>query len=491
MGPIEQKRSVRKSPERLGRAGPGLRAPRPSKKEIAVRRTPSIVAVLACAALARPAVGAEPPVLEVGIATRDITPDGPIWLNGYAARNRPSERVDHPLEVTAVAFLDPSGERVVLVAFDNCEPSPAYAAKLVGEIQAAHGLPEGAAILIPSHTHSAPVLEDTLGEMFELDEAARAAVAAYSRRLREAAVAAVGAALADAAPARLEHGRATARFAINRRIYRETDVVFGENPEGPVDRDVPVLKISRPDGSPRAVLFGYACHGTSIWEPDAYVVSGDYMAYARMHIEAAFPGTKGVYLTGFGADANPSPRGLLIHAKQHGLELAGAVAGVLSRPLRPVAGPVRRAFARIDLPLAPPPSRERLQADAASPDRHVRARAKKWLARLEEGGELPRSVSCPLAVVRFGRDLTFFFLAGEVVVDYALRMKREFALENPWFVGYAFEVPCYIPTKRILIEGGYEAQSSLVYYGLYGPLLGRSEDLIVEKFRALLEATRI
>jgi len=193
-----------------------------------------------------------------------------------------------------------------------------------------------------------------------------------------------------------------------------------------------------------------------------------------------------VFLTGFGADINPSPRGRLVHARQHGLELAGAVAGVLNRPLRPVAGPLRRASARLALPLAPPPSREKLQEDLKAKDVHVRSRAKRWLDRLEAGQALPTAVDCPLAAVRFGGDLTFLFLAGEVVVDYSLRLKRELALEHPWTVGYAFEIPCYIPSARILKEGGYEADSSLVYYGLYGPLLGRSEKMIVDRFRELV-----
>jgi hypothetical protein len=220
------------------------------------------------------------------------------------------------------------------------------------------------------------------------------------------------------------------------------------------------------------------------------VVSGDYMAYAREHIEAAFPGVKAAYLTGFGADINPSPRGLLIHARQNGLELGGTVAGVLNRPMRPVDGRLRRAYARIELPLAPSPSRERLVQDTQSTDPYMRKRAETWLGWLDSGQQLQRSVGCPMEVVRLGDDVTFFVLAGEVVVDYAIRIRREFAADNPWPVGYAFEVPCYVPTHRILKEGGYEADTSLIYYGIYGPLLGRSEDMILEKFRELARSAR-
>jgi hypothetical protein len=214
------------------------------------------------------------------------------------------------------------------------------------------------------------------------------------------------------------------------------------------------------------------------------------MAYAREHIEAAFPGARALYLTGCGADSNPSPRGSLQYAKQHGLELAGAVTGVLSRPMRPVSGPIRRAFSRIELPLAPPPDRAKLVADSEHKDRYVKNRAKAWLALLDAGKPLPASVSFPMSVIRIGDDLTFFFLAGEAVADYSLRLKRELAADNPWTVGYAFEVPCYIPSMRILKEGGYEADSSLIYYGIYGPILGRAETMIIEKFREMTAQVR-
>lgn len=428
--------------------------------------------------------------LQAGIATRDITPEDPIWLSGYAARKQPSERIDHPLEATALALRDPSGERAIIVAIDNCELGPASASALQRRIDEELRLPEGTVIIVPSHTHSAPVIEDALQVMYRFDEAQKERVAAYSEKLRTAIIDAVRAALADLRPARLELGRGTASFGMNRRVYREEGMAFGENPEGPADHDVPVLRISAEDGMPRAIVFGYACHGTSIAGEDFYVVSGDYMAYARRHVEDAFPGTKAIYLTGFGADINPSPRGRLVHAKQNGLELAGAVAGVLNRPMEPVSGPLRRAYARLDLPLAPPPSRERLSADAAHADPYVAARANLWLPRVDAGETMPTAVSLPMEVVRIGDDVTFFFLGGEVVVDYALRLRREFAGEGPWMVGYAFEVPCYIPSMRILKEGGYEADSSLIYYGIYGPILGRSEDLILAKLREMVRGLR-
>lgn len=429
---------------------------------------------------------AEDPGLKAGVATRDITPEGPIWLSGYSGRNHPSEKVAQALEVGAIAFEDKSGERFVLVALDNCEVSREFTAPALEEIRKKHGLTPESVIIVSSHTHSAPCLPGVLHAMFVFDGIEKERVDAYGAKLRTALVEIVGAALADLKPALLEHGKGRAGFAMNRRIYTETGVDFGENPLGPVDPEVPVLKVTGPKGELRAIVFGYACHGTTVGGAEFYQVSGDYMAYAREHLEAVFPGAKALYLTGCGADSNPSPRNGLVFAKQHGLELAGAVTGVLSRPMEKVSGPIRRVFARIDLPLAPSPTRERLAADFDGKDPYVRNRARAWLALLDAGKELPKSVSYPMSVIRLGDELTFFFLGGETVVDYALKLKEEFASAHPWTVGYAYEVPCYIPSMRVLKEGGYEAESSLIYYGIYGPFLGRIEGMILDKCREMV-----
>ena len=214
------------------------------------------------------------------------------------------------------------------------------------------------------------------------------------------------------------------------------------------------------------------------------------MAYARQQIEAHYPWVIAMYLTGMGADSNPSPRGTLMDAKRHGVELAGAVIGVLNRPMRPVSGALKPAYAEVNLPLDAPPDREQLEKDAKSDDVHLRNRANAYLKLLSEGKPLPAAVKLPLSAVRLGDDLTFVAMGGEVVVDYATRFKRLFAADNPWLIGYAYEVPCYIPSVRVLKEGGYEAQSSLIYYGIYGPFRANIESILVGKMTELVASLR-
>jgi hypothetical protein len=440
---------------------------------------------------ASPVGVAQPASLEVGIAVRDITPKLPIRLAGYAGRNRPADRVDHPLLVQALALKNPDGERFVLVALDNCEVSRAFMQPVLERCKAQFQLGRGAVSVVSSHTHSAPVLEDTLTNMTQASPDEQQQIADYSRILRNALVDVVGAALADCQPARLEHGIGRATFAMNRRVYQGDRVVFGDNPDGPVDWDVPVLRVVDTNNTVRAVVFGYACHGTSIRSGDDwYVVCGEYMAYARHQLESHQPGAVALFLTGMGADSDPAPRGRLLDARRHGLELAGAVVGVLDRPMRPVRGPFKYAYDEVELPLVTVPSREQLERDARHDDLYVRLRAQAYLEQLNTGRPLAESVTLPLAMLRLGDDLTFVLMGGEVVVDYSRRIKRLFAADHPWPVGYAYEVPCYIPSARLIKEGGYETESSMIYYGFYGPFRGSIENQLLERLETLAAAVR-
>jgi hypothetical protein len=437
------------------------------------------------------AAAAESPALDVGIAVRDITPELPIRLAGYAARKRPADRVDHPLVAQALALRNADGERFVWVALDNCEVSHAFMQPVLQQWTDRFGLRRGSVALMSSHTHSAPVLDATLIDMVQPPPADRERIEAYSRFLRAKLVEVVGAALADFQPALLEAGVGRATFAMNRRVYQGDQVVFGDNPDGPVDWDVPVLRLRGTNGAVRAIVFGYACHGTSVRTGDDwYVVSGEYMAYARQQLEALHPGAVAIYLTGMGADSDPAPRGQLLDAKRHGAELAGAVVGVLDHPMRPVRGGFKLAYDEIELPLVQPPGREQLEKDAQSQDSYVKSRAEAYLKLLKDSQPLPQSVKLPLAVVRIGDDLTFILAGGEVVVDYARRLKRALAADHPWPVGYAYEVPCYIPSARLIKEGGYETESSLIYYGFYGPFRGAIEDLLVNRVGELVARVR-
>jgi len=102
--------------------------------------------------------------------------------------------------------------------------------------------------------------------------------------------------------------------------------------------------------------------------------------------------------------------------------------------------------------------------------------------------KVPTSLSYPIATWTFGKDLAMVFLAGEVVVDYALRLSTELDAERLWITAYANDAPCYIASKRILREGGYEADSSMIYYGRPARLMPETEEILIDTVRKLLPA---
>ncbi len=297
------------------------------------------------------------------------------------------------------------------------------------------------------------------------------------------------AALTNLEPVKLAFGRGEAHFAVNRRQFNTGGVSIGLNPDGNVDRGVPVLRVQRNDESLKAIVFGYACHCTTLGA--TYEVSGDWAGYAQRELEEAYPEATALFIAGCGADANPGPRGKPVHVAQHGLELAGAVTHVLNEPMTPLSGPIRAAYVTADLPLAPCPSKAEFTAMLTNTTPAVVRHAQHFLGMLERGEPVPTKYPCPVQVIRFGEDLMLVALGGEVVCDYAFRLRREFPNEIVWAAGYCNDVFAYLPSVRILTEGGYEADTSMIYYGLPTRFAPQVEEVVIKTVQSLAAKTKV
>jgi hypothetical protein len=423
---------------------------------------------------------------KVGVARVDITPSEPIWLSGYGSRNKPSEGVDARLFAKALAIEDATGARSVLVTMDLIGFPAEFTERVASALQANHGIARDRFMLVASHTHTGPVVYNSLGGMFDLKGRDAEVIELYTKGLAEKLPTLVGQALSKLQAARLAFGHGQASFAANRRVFRPNGVQFGVNPDGLVDHDVPVLRVEAMDGKPLAILFGYACHCTTLGG-DHYRVGGDWAGYAQEYLELAHPGATAMFITGCGADANPEPRGKLEFARQHGMHMAGAVSAVLTRSMTPVTGPIRTAFDRVQLPLAEPPSRDEFAKRLADKSDFVRRHAQRQLDSLDRNEALMKGYACPVQAWRFGSDLTLVAIGGEVVVDYVLRLKRELGAEKLWVAGYANDVFAYVPSVRILAEGGYEADFNLIYYGLPTRFAPTVEDVLVRSIHEVVQ----
>jgi hypothetical protein len=357
------------------------------------------------------------------------------------------------------------------------------------QAQAKYGLPAASLLMNCSHTHCGPVVRSGSSVTYDLPSEQQENINRYVIELREKLVALIGEALADVKPARLGYGHARAGFAMNRRLPTASGYRNSPYPDGPVDQDVPVLRVETPDGKKlRALLFGYACHNTTL---SFYQFCGDYAGFAQQYLEEAHPGVTALFMLGCGGDQNPYPRGQLELAQQHGHTLATAVEAALLPAAQPVRGPLRTAMTEATLDFVPPPGRDQLLKMKESQDALERRKAAYLLDELEKTGRIRSTYAYPIQAVQFGKDLTLIALAGETVVDYSLRLKRELAGTPLWVAGYTNDVFGYVPSLRVLREGGYEGVDAMRRNTrLAGPFAPTVEEKIVRTVHELVKRVR-
>lgn len=437
------------------------------------------------------------PTWRVGVARTTITPDEPMHLAGFGNRVVPAEGTALGLYGKALAIEDADVKAtLVIVTLDLLSVPIELRGELERHVAAKHKLARESLLVNCSHTHCGPELNFAPAELALLKPDRAAMCERYNQVLVAKLKIMIDDALAARAPAKLSYGHARCGFAMNRRLKAEPGdpelYLNRPNPDGVVDHDVPVLKVETPDGKLSAVLFGYACHNTTL---NFKQFHGDYAGHAQHFIEVRHPGTTALFLMGCGGDQNGYPRFKPEFSEQHGRSLAMAVEAALEAKSRPVAGPLCMAYDTVPLEFQQPRA-ERLKARIATGAEYSKASApvllewdKRRLAALEQGS-LIQSYPFPAQVVRFGDDLLLIALAGETVVDYSLQLKRELAGNAAvWVAGYSNDVFAYVPSKRVLLEGGYEAERAMAYgptVVMPGPFDPAVEETVVGLVRKLL-----
>jgi neutral ceramidase len=421
---------------------------------------------------------------KAGLARVNITPTMPVYQAGYASRNKPFEKVESDLFAKVLALEDATGKKLIIVTSDLIGFRSAFAEPICDKLQKKLGLQRGQILLNSSHTHTGPLVSLEPSPSMNQAPGDVQRTIAYTQELQDKVVKAVEEAVSKMEPARLSWGSGVVNFVMNRREFTPKGVILGVNPRGLVDRGVPVLRVEDEKGTLRAVLFGAACHNTTLG-PQNYFISGDYAGYAQAGLEKRYPGVQAMFMIGCGGDANPYPRGSLELSKKHGKELEDEVARVLETKLQPVGGPLKIAFTRAKLPLQEPPPRQEIEETAKKKSGIQTWVAEQMLKVLDRGEKLPTEYAAPITVIQFGQDLTLVGLSGEVVVDYVRDVETAIGPNKLWVAGYCNDVFGYLPSARVLSEGGYETRG--LYYGGIGYFSPRAEEVVASTVRKLAE----
>lgn len=419
-----------------------------------------------------------PPTWKAGVARTSITPRESMWMAGFAARDRPSEGVLNELWAKALVLEDTQGQRAVLVSTDLLGLPKAISDHVKKVLQEKFGLTKAQVLLNSSHTHSGPVLEDALTDIYPLDYTHRAKITQYSRWLEARMVELVGKAIDNLEPASLSSANGVTRFQVNRRNNDANLLTQLTELKGPNDYAVPVIKVLDAKKKIKAIAFAYACHPTVL---SGNEWSGDYVSFAQEELEKAYPDATALFFQGAGADQNPLPRRTIPLARQYGRELSAAVQRVVDEEMRPLEPRLTTAYEEIDLALADGPTDEKLNEMTNSSVAYYQRWAKRMLAKKETGEAFAKSAPYPIQVWLLG-DQPVVALGGELLIQYAIKIKQIYG-ERTFVFGYSNFVMGYIPSATVLREGGYEGATSQMVYGQPAPWHSSIETTILSGVR--------
>lgn len=422
-----------------------------------------------------------------GVGKVSITPKEPVWMAGYAARQSPSTGVLQEIFARTLVLSDAKGNRLAIVTMDLIEIPESLRDALMERLQKSHGFKPNEVLLNVSHTHGGPMVAAQTVRDWGIDETWADKAQLYADELVEKIDAMVAGAIGRSKGSEVTFYHSRCGFAMNRRRPTANGFRLAPNPEGMVDHDVPVVRITM-DGKVLGILFGYACHNTALGPTTE--IHGDYAGFAAAKLEQEYPGSVAMFLAGCGGDQDPSPRRDLEDAKLNGLALASAVDGALATEPVELPGVLSTGQEIIGLPFAPLPSMDSLRLQASSGNGFVSRHAKRILNRWPNPGDQPADYQYPVQVCVLGGKLILVALGGEPVAEYGLRIKSDLARSGNavWVAGYSNLSNAYIPTRRVLREGGYEGTEAIIYQSLPTPFREQIEDRIVAAVERLVQS---
>ncbi|HMO34689.1 MAG TPA: neutral/alkaline non-lysosomal ceramidase N-terminal domain-containing protein, partial [Gemmatales bacterium] len=438
-----------------------------------------------------------PQQVSVGVASIDITPEYPIRLAGYGFRRTESDGILQRIHAKALVI----GEKqpALLITVEVCGLSYEFVEQVAKKIEMKHGISRDRLAVTVTHTHTSPMVKGYLTTLFDtpIPEDQQKTIERYTSELEQKILEVADLAISKREPCYLSWGMGSVGFARNRRpASLHTPSQWGSNPKrelssistpqtGPVDHDLPMLAVHDIRNNLKAVWVSYACHCTTL---AINKISGDWAGYAASIIEEDHPGCVALVSIGCGADSNPERsdrQDNIEFAVKQGNLLAHEVNRLLAGFLAPLSSSITANYAQFALPLSKLPDVDQLRQRAERNDA-VGYQARVSLDNLSRGNDLDKEIPFSVQTWRFGSQLAVVFLPGEVVVDYSLRLKTELDAQRLWVNAYANHVPCYIPSERILKEGGYEGGSAMTYYNLTAPLAAGLENKIITEVCAQL-----
>ncbi len=415
--------------------------------------------------------------LKAGFATAKITPPLGTALSGFGERDfdpAGAKGVHDDLYARAL-YLTQGNREALIMGFDllffSREESDRFKSAIGNKI----GLPPDKILLNTSHTHTGP----KVGNWYYTPSDPP-----YLQELEEQSVAAALEAKQSVCEVTLWAGETRTGVPLSRRKpLADGTVAFAPNPAGPVDDFLPFILLKSRDGSPVCLLFSVACHPSTIKGDElAYIISADFPGAAASEIDRNLGKTAALFLQGAGGDAKASVIGQNLDAWRGGTwedvanagkMIASEIQAACSAGLRKVKPHLKTTLIETNLPLAAVPTRDELMAILESPESkaedapiHLRVRrmwAEEQLALLDLGHGLRTDVPVLVQGIQLGRGLRIIGVEGELVAEIGMLIRDFYGSGITFVLGYSNGAQMYIPTSKMIAQGGYEVESYWEY----------------------------
>jgi hypothetical protein len=432
------------------------------------------------------------PSWRAGFAETDMTPaNHESFLCAYGMERYATGRIG-PLKVQALALEDARKRRSLIVTGDVSGFERTAVDAMRFRFERDYAVKPQSVMFCASHTHFGP------GVQLRMLPYCGVANPWYVARFEKMIHATVGRALEDLSAAQVNYGAADTAIGCNRRLPNKTGRVplgMRPNPDGHYDRHTPVFHVKRRGRKHDIILVSHACHPTSTGVYDKW--SPDYPGHMRDEIEKQ-TGAKGMFAQGCGGDAKvckvDRKNGETVFVadkagcRRAGLALAKTALAIVNGGdmialpaqlvCREKAGFLKIAKAETEAEL------RRIATEGDLNSYYT------WTARqlLEFPGGNRDRVPYRVQSFTFGKTLTLLGLEGEVCSPLAPMARAIPKTKHTAVFGYCNDTLCYIPTRRILWEGGYEADHRTG--GLRGPFTSTIDSDIKRMVRQSLETHR-
>jgi len=412
--------------------------------------------------------------MKAGFARVRITPPLGTALTGFGFRDYdPSgcKGIHDDLYARAL-YLSQGREQVLIMGFDLLFFSRDEADRFKGAIGRRLDLSPRQILLNTSHTHTGPKVGS-----WDYTPSDRL----YLQFLEESIVRAAREAADTPREVTLWAGETRSALPMSRRKpMPDGKIEFAPYPEGVVYNRLPFCLFRDREKKPVGLLFSVSTHPSTIKGNErSYFISADYPGKAMALLDE-YLGTAGsLFLQGAAGDSKPSIIGTGEEFWRSGdwpdVDRAGTIVAeeviqAIDAGLTRVEPDLLTGTIEMSWPMVAPRTRAEYVEVIEKPPTHsesIPEGMKRWAQEMidlvDRGFGLPSAVPITAHGVRLGTGLRIIGIEGEIVAELGQLIAGFYTGGITFPLGYTDGAQLYLPSSRMLSEGGYEVESYYEY----------------------------